>query len=327
MKAVKSALAVITAILISFSFAGDAESQSREDAINSFNEGFSLFNEQGDLLAAIDKFKETIEIAEQVGPEANNIRERAEGQIPRLAFMHAAQLVRERQLEEAIGAFENAIELAGEFNDDQIASRARGNLPALYLNLGNQHFRNEENERALEKYNQAIELNPSYVSAYYQRGLVFRRMGQLENAIENFDISIELADEAGDQENVERGQRAVRDYLVYRASEQIENENFNRALDLLNRAAGYGESASLHYRFAETYNFLERHNDALSSAQRALELEDGSRADMARIYFEVGVAQKGLENESAACEAFRNALFGEFQAPAEHQIEHELNCN
>ncbi len=323
MKVVKCTLALMLMILL----IDTSQAQSREDVIASFNEGYALFNEQGDNLAAIEKFKETIELAEQVGSEVNDIRDRAAGQIPRLSFMHAAQFVRERRLEEAIDAFEETIRLAGKYNDDQILSRARGNMPALYLNLGNQFYRDEDNQTAYEMYEKAIELNPSYVSAYYQMGLVYRRFGDMDTSLEYFDTSIDLAREADDQENVDRGQRAARDYLVFRASEQIEEENYNRALDLLNRAAGYGDSSSLHYRFAETYNHLGRHNDALSSAQRALELDNGGPSDQARLYFELGLAYKGMENESAACNAFKNALFGDFQSPAEHEIEHELNCN
>lgn len=327
MNVVIRAVAVMSALLLILCFSDSGLAQSRENAITKFNEGFTLFNEQRDFLAAIEKFKETIVIADEVGTEANDIRERAVGQIPRLAFMHAAQFVRDRQLEEAIDAFQETIRLAENFEDDQILARARGNLPALHLNLGNQLLREEQNEAALEQYRKATEVNPSYVVAFYQKGIVYRRMGNLDQALEQFDTSIDLAREAGDDENLARSQRAARDYLVFRASEQIEEEFFNRALDFLNRAAGYGESASMHYRFAEVYNNLSRYSDARSSAERALALETGGRADMARIYFELGLAHKGLENTQAACDAFRNAMVGDFRSPAEHEIEHELNCN
>ena len=326
MKAVKSSFSILTAFFLVFAVNYSADAQSREDAISTFNEGFALFNEEGDNLGAIEKFKETIEIADQVGPEADDIRDRAIGQIPRLAFMHGAQKVRQRELEEAIDGFQLAIEYAEEYDDEDILRRARGNLPALHLNLGNQFYREEMNDEALEQYEKALELNPSYVSAYYQKGLVYRRINDLEQALEHFDTSIELAREAGDEDNIARSERAARDHLVYLASEQIEEENFNRALDLLNRASGYGESARLHYRFAETYNHLERHEDALTSAERALELEDGGREDHARIYFELGLAHKGLDNTADACSAFENALVGEYRSPAEHELEHELNC-
>ncbi len=323
MKIVKSALT----LLLIFLLVDTSESQSREDVIALFNEGFTLYNEDRDYLAAIEIFEKTIELAEQVGTEADDIRERAAGQIPRLAFMHAAQLTRERKLEEATDAFQVTIDYAEKYNDDQTLSTVRGNLPILYLNLGNQYYRDQQNQEALEQYRKSLELNPAYVSAYYQKGLTYRRMGDLDTALEHFDTSIDLAREAGDPENVERSQRAARDYLVFRASEFIEEENYNRALDILNRAAEYGESLSLHYRFAEAYNYLERHSNALESAQRALELENGGQSDLARIYFELGQAYKGLDNVSAACDAFGNALFGDFRSPAEHEIEHELNCN
>ncbi len=74
MNVVKKSIVVLSALLISFSFSNNALAQSREDAINKFNEGFALFSEQGDNMAAIEKFKETIAIADEVGSEANDIR-------------------------------------------------------------------------------------------------------------------------------------------------------------------------------------------------------------------------------------------------------------
>ncbi|MDI6401066.1 tetratricopeptide repeat protein [Balneolaceae bacterium ANBcel3] len=325
MKAAKRIWAVLIPVL--FLTSSLAYSQTREDVINSYNQAHNLATQDGNIPEAIELFKETLALAEQVGSEADDIKERIANQIPRLSFTYAAQYVRERQLDRAISAFQESIRLSEKFGDEQTAARAKNNMPALYLNLGNLYFRDQENDTALELYEKAIELNPSYVNAYYQSALVYRRKGQLDRALELFDTSIDLARASGDSENVNRSQRAARDYLVFRASEAIENENYNRALDLLNRATRYGDSASLHYRFAETYNYLGRYSDALSSAQRALQLESGSRSDMARIYFELGLAQKGLDRVADACRAFENALYGDYRSPAEHQMEHELNCN
>lgn len=157
---------IYSSMVLVMALSNSVYSQTQQDAITKFNEGFALFNEQGDHLAAIEKFKETIMIADQVGSEADDIRQRAVGQIPRLSFMHAAQFVRERKLDEAVDAFQETIRLADKYGDDQILRRAQGNLPVLHLNLGNILFRQEQNEAAMEQYNKAIELNPAYVSAY-----------------------------------------------------------------------------------------------------------------------------------------------------------------
>ncbi|MEX0681290.1 MAG: tetratricopeptide repeat protein [Balneolales bacterium] len=327
MKSVKSCFILCSVLLITMIAVITSPAQTLDEAIAMYNEGYDLFNSEGDYPAAIEKFEETVALAELIGPEANDIRERAIGQIPRLALIYGSQLVTNRQFEAAIEAFLEAVRLADRYGDDEVLSRAQSTLPALYLNLGNRYYRDEDNEKALENYNKAIELNPSYVLAYYQAGLVYRREGDSDRALEHFDISIDLASSMGDQENMQRGQRAARDYLIYIASGEMEEERYSRALELLTRASGYGESANMYYRMAEADNFLGRHREALSNAQKALELETGGRADLARIYFELGLAHKGLDNTSAACEAFNNALFGDFRAPAEHEIEHELRCD
>lgn len=46
--------------------------------------------------------------------------------------------------------------------------------------------------RALEDYNKAIELDPAYAEAYYRRGILFYTMIERENAIQDFEMYLEI---------------------------------------------------------------------------------------------------------------------------------------
>jgi tetratricopeptide (TPR) repeat protein len=48
----------------------------------------------------------------------------------------------------------------------------------------------------------AIELDPDFSGAYFNRGLVYRNAGDLEQAIANFEQYLELAPNALDREEV-----------------------------------------------------------------------------------------------------------------------------
>ena len=47
--------------------------------------------------------------------------------------------------------------------------------------------------QAIEDYSKAIELNPSYTSAYYNRGLAYDKLRAFKQAIEDFRKFIDIA--------------------------------------------------------------------------------------------------------------------------------------
>lgn len=304
----------------------DADAQTREDVVLKFNEGFELV-QVGEDLAAIETFEETLELAEAAGPEADDIRDRVRSQIPQLYFRHAASQFRAGNVDAAIEAFRETIHYAERYEDESTKTRAEGNLPRLYLSKGNSLYRDGNLNEALDAYNSALELNPNYPRAIYQKGLVYRQQEDLDSALEQFDLAIDISLNAGDMDMVQRASGAARDYLIYVGGIAIEEENYSAALNLLQRAATYDDSSSeAYYRLAEVHNHLGNWDQAIANGTQALEFETGGRTDQAKIWFEIGLAYKHLENEPQACEAFQNAAFGTFQASAEHELEHELNC-
>ncbi|MEX0772476.1 MAG: tetratricopeptide repeat protein [Balneolales bacterium] len=303
-----------------------ADAQTREDVVLKFNEGFELV-QSGDDLAAIETFEETLELAEAVGAEADDIRDRVRSQIPQLYFRHAASLYQGGDIDSAIEAFQETVQYAEQYGDENTKARAEGNLPRLYLSMGNNLYRNGEHDAALGAYNNALDLNANYPLAIYQKGLVYRQKEDLNNALEQFDLAIDISLNAGDMDMADRASDAAKDYLVYLGANAIEDENFSAALELLNQASTYdGSSAEVSYRLAEAHNHLGNWDQAIANANQALEYESDGRADQAKIWFELGIAYKNQENEPQACQAFQNASFGPFQANAEYELEHELNC-
>lgn len=319
---------LITAILtLILSLPTHLSAQSLADAIQKFNEGLEQAQNR-DFANAIVTFKEAITISDAVGAEANDIKTRAQSQIPRMAFQIAAGYLRDRDLVNGIQALKDAEDFANRYNDEDIARRARGNLPRVYLQLGNIMYRDGDIDGAAQQYRSALEIYPNYHNAYYQLGLVYRVRQNLETSLQNFDRAIELATQQNDTEGADRARGAARDYLVFTGASLIENKQYRRAVETLRRALRYDpQSAEAHYRLAEAYNFQALWDNAIESALRALQFDTGTRTEQARIHFELGVAHKNKGNVRAACQAFENAAFGDFRAAAEHELEHELNCN
>ncbi len=309
--------------------------EARAEAVMLYNDARELAGGQ-QFLDAIEMYREAYEIASSDECEdCEDIVDLIEQQLPRVYLSRASNVFQEarsgRNLDAAdrsIQYFEEAAAAGDEFGDNQVSSQSRHVIPQIHYFKSVIQFQQERFEDALSSLDRAIELNENYALAYYQRAIVLNNMDRpLDEVIDAFDRAIEVGQQVGDTENVNRSQRRAGAELVYRAAQLIEQENYNDALVRLEQAERYTpNNKDVHYRFAEALNFIGEHRRAIEYANRSLELEDGGVTDRAKIYFELGIAYKGLEMIDEACAAYENAAYGEFRDPALHTMEYELEC-
>jgi len=92
--------------------------------------------------------------------------------------------------------------------------------PDALVNRANKRATNGDLEGALDDFNEAIALNPTKVTAYFNRGFLYNSLGKFEAAIHDFSAAIELLSDY-DEAYFQRGnsyrqlgewQRAIQDY-------------------------------------------------------------------------------------------------------------------
>jgi len=66
------------------------------------------------------------------------------------------------------------------------------NYSAAYYNLGVICYRLGQPQQAIDNFNQAIRLTPDYAAAYYNLGIIYYALGQQQRAIENYDKAIRI---------------------------------------------------------------------------------------------------------------------------------------
>ncbi|TNE70891.1 tetratricopeptide repeat protein [bacterium] len=300
--------------------------QTYEDAVKTFNEGYQ-FAKDGDNDKAKSKFFEVISISEKVGEQANEIKKKAQDQIPSLQYKIAGAIYKGKDVPGAIVAFTEAASLAEKFGDKNIENRSKGVIPKLHYTMGNSFLKQEKLDQAIESYQSAIALDANYEKAYYQLGLVYKMKDEMEKSLEFFDKAIEIGLASNDKTAAHEAEDAARDMLLVKAVKQTESKRFDSAIELLNKAINYdNESANVYYRLAEAYNKKSITDLAIEYANKALQFEKGGKTDRAKIWYELGYAYKLKGNKSAACEAFEQAAFGQFKTVAEHEMSYELKC-
>lgn len=327
----KSMMAMGIALL----FAGLTQSVqaqvTKQDVAKEFNKGYDAYK-NGNYEQAFKDFQQTINMAKQA-KNASDIQQKAEEQLPPIQFQIAAGYYQKGQFDQSIDAFQKAGNLAKQYGNKNIAARVNSIIPKLYFAKGNNAFQNKDYQDAMKAYNQALNIDSTYAKAYYQKGLVYKNMYKkndnktAEQAVRMWDKAIALGKKTSDNATVRRAQAMASAFLVYVGSEQLDGKSYDASINTLKKSLNYNNSnADAYYRLAQAYNKKRDWSTAVNYGEKALSYEKGSRTDKAKIYYEIGTAQQGLNNKVKACSAFEQAAVGSFKASAEHIMEYELKC-
>lgn len=335
MKSYSHILSVLIALtmVIGITHSANAQDDMRGEAVTLYNEAQDLA-EANQLEDAIETYRAALDVANE--NELEDISERITRQLPRVYYSRASNAFQQYQEERTIEAADNAIELfndareAGEeFSDDQVVQQTTRALPQLHYLKSTIQFKNEDYDAAMASLDEALELNPNYPTAHYQRAIVSKQQNpeDIDQALEHYDRAIELAQETNDTRTLNNARSSAAEELIYRAVNLKEENNYSRAIELLEKVEQYDpQNADAHYRLAEISNLRGNFDSAIEHGNQALELESGGVTDRAKIYFELGTAYKGLGQQNNACEAFENANYGDFSEPASHELQFELEC-
>ena len=141
------------------------------------------------------------------------------------------------------------------------AIKLNPNYILAYLNRGIVYGQRDDYERAIIDLDKVIDLNPNYAEAYYNRGVVYERRGDYEYAITDFDKVIDL-----NPNHVNA--YSVRGYVYGRRGDyERAIEDCNHAIELdPNNSNAYSSRGSVHG---------ERGDDerSIADCNRAIELD------------------------------------------------------
>lgn len=340
MKFLKYSVIVLLGGFLTVAYTPQVQAQDSQDQ---YRQAVQLFNKareeakNNDFDEAISMFNQAISLAkESDSDQSSELINRAQKMLPAIHYQRGVMEYRKLQkdqnvetLNNALNAFQEAADIAREYGDSQRAQKAAKIVTQLYYNRASMHYQMQNNEAAMQSANTALERDSMYAKAYHLKGKIYTRESHqdLDLAMELFDKAIEVGQKTNDNQTVRKAREDGHDELVFRGVKSMEGKNYTRAEELLKRALNYdSESADANYRLAELNNKQTNWDQAITYAERALQYENGGRTARAKIYFELGMAQKAKGMKQEACDSFSNAAYGSFKAPSEHQMEYELEC-
>ena len=315
---------ILLTLILSISISG--YSQSKDEAGVAYNDGIQ-FVKADDYNGAIEAFEKAISICNEVGAEADEIKSMASQQLPAQYYKSAMAIYKEKKLDESIKRFEKTAEIAKKYNDAGIEKKANKMIPQLYNVKGGTYLKKKDYDNALKNFDIAIEKDPEFAKAYYSKGLVYNKLKDPVKMKEAFDLSIQKAEAKGNSKTSSRSKNTARKYLTTFAVKSIQKEKIDDALNFLDQATEYGEgNANTYYYYAISYNKKKKWAEAIKAGNKALELEKDEKAANAKIYFELGTAYYGNGDSTSACNAYKEAAYGDHVEQANYQIKEVLKC-
>jgi tetratricopeptide (TPR) repeat protein len=292
--------------------------QDRNEVISVYNEGAKAI--QTDVQAAIKAFENVIVLSEQVGETADDLKQKAIQVLPGLYYKVAATAYNEKKpTAEIIGAAKTAGAMAEKYGNKTYVDNSGKILANGYYRMATEFFSANDFDNALLAFDSVLALNPDHIASIYNKALIYRNQGNDAPFEESVDLFISKLDPAKDADKEAQAKGMALEYFRAAGSKANQANNLDEALTLLNKAAKYGDDKTLFYFFADVYNKQNNFTEGAAYAQKGLDLETGDAEAKAMFYYQLAVAQVGKGETSAACESFKNAMYGPFAEAAKAQ--------
>lgn len=308
-------------IAAAFIFTVGLQGQSKNEAVEAYNEGVGLM--KTDVQGAITSFEKSIQISEQVGDSAADLRDKAIAVLPDLYYQQAYKSYTEKNIPLAISTSKSTISVAEKYQNEKAKERGTNLLTQLYMSQGSASFQSKQYEKAASAFDSALIVNPEYYKALLFKAQVYLKIDNKDLFTENIDKFIEKA--TNDTAQLPIAKKMAIDYYKSAGSKANLAKKYDEALELLNKATTYGEDKDIYYQLANIYNKQKNFNEAAEKAQKGLDLETGAASNKAKFYYELAVAQAGKGDIDNACSNFKNAQYGTFLTPAKAQMTN-LKC-
>jgi tetratricopeptide (TPR) repeat protein len=310
---------VVSAIIVTNLYA-----QTKNDVVTAYNEGAKAA--QTDAVTAISAFEKAINLADQVGTEAAELKEKATKVLPGLYIKVAIAAVTEKKpAQEIIKSAKTASAISEKYGTATHKENAAKLMVQGYNILATNYFSQNDLNNALLAFDSLLAINPGYVNAIYNKALIYIKQNNADAYEQTIDIYIEKLKSVNDTAKIKQASKQALEYFRGAGSKANQSDKSDEALVLLNKAAKYGDDKDLFYYFADVNNKKKNYNSGAEYAKRGLDLETGAAEAKAKFWFQLGLAQAGKGLTADACASFKNSTYGAF-AEASKAERKNLKC-
>lgn len=247
-------------------------------------------------------------------------------------YKEGAKAGNAKNFEVAIARFEESIQLAEKLGLSDLVTKIEGNLVESLKGAASAALDAENYGTALSHYEDLTGYTDDDPSVHYNRGLALINMeDSTEAGLQSLETAIEVGNQTGNTRVAGLATERIQDEFVSTASEALQGDNLSQsqietALDALDQMREYVDpsATSMFYRATALFE-AGQHQQAIQAAREGLDMHQGSRSDAAKFHYIIGESQMQAGSKATACETFKNAAYGDYQARANHYLENECD--
>ena len=147
--------------------------QTVSDAGALYNEGNSYYKEK-DYSDAITAYEDAMEIANLVGGDAEELKERIQTNLLKAYYGNATAFYKKGKFDEAISGYEKSYAYAEELGDSKKMTNSKNNIAKVRTSKGTSYLKNNMVDNAIAEFNMALEIYPTYYKTYYGMMLAYK---------------------------------------------------------------------------------------------------------------------------------------------------------
>ena len=312
---------ILVGILV---FASTVFAQSVDEVGAKYNEGNENYNAK-DYAQAVVAYKEGLELAKQVGLEADDLKASIEKQLGNAYYKNGISLYKAKDLDGSITVLDKGYDFAKEMNDAKLQKKFVSVIAQVRSKKGDALRKEKKLDEALAEYQMGLDVKPTCVKAFYGQGLVYKEKGDMEKMMESMDKVIENGEgNSKAAKTVAAAKTTAAKTLYNTALTALQNNQAGKAITYLNDSFKYADgNADTYYYLSVSYNKTKKWDDALKAAEKALTLKEGDKSE---IYFEQGQAFEGKGDNANACGAYKKVSSGANVEAAKYKITQTLKC-
>ncbi|HEX4954344.1 MAG TPA: tetratricopeptide repeat protein [Thermoanaerobaculia bacterium] len=259
-----------------------------------------LAQQRGDYDQALDWYRKSLEIEEQLGNRAGMAG----------SYHQLGTVAQDRgDYDQAIDWYRKSLEI-----DEQLGNHA--GMASSYHQLGNVGYLRGDYDQALDWYRKSLEIfeqlgnRVGMASSYHQLGVVAQRRGDYDQALDWYRKSLEIFEQLGNR----AGMATCYHQLGMVAQDR---GDYDQALDWCRKSLEIDEQLGNRAGMASSYHQLGRvaqdrgdYDQALDWYRASLEIEEqlGNRAGMASSYHQLGMVAQDRGDYDQALDWYRKSL-------------------
>ncbi len=308
-------------ILIALSLAISAVSLSAQDmaaATETYNNGATALN-MGDNEGALQYFRDALTMAEACGEEGADIVNNCKTYIPAIALSIAKEQIKSGNYDNAVTKLQEAIQIANDYQSEDVAIEASDLIPQVYLQKGNDLLQAKDFAGAAESYRKSVEIDSTNGMACLRLGQALSSAGDINGAVDAYNMAMRH----GQQQNAVK---QLSNTFIKLAASALKTKNYDNAVQYALKSFEYNENATAMQVAGQASLQLGKNSDAIDYFEKYVALSPNAR-NVNDIYYSIAVLAQQAGDNAKACGYYQKLTsHPTYGATAKQQIT-ALKCN